>query len=321
MSQISCVPLIGMLLFYGVLVDGYYPTLYDNYYASSCKDAESVIQQTVSAELDKDLKQGAGLIRMQYHDCFVEGCDASILLDGPDAEKTADVNAHLKGFDVIDAAKSAVEAICPGVVSCADIIAYAARDSTVKLNGSSWVVQGGRKDGIVSSAANAEANIPPPTFEVTQLIDAFVQRGLTAWQMVVLSGSHTVGVGHCDKIVSRLYNFDSTDFTDPTIDPTYAEQLKADCPQFTFNTTIEVFMDVLTPGEFDSGYFDTLEQSKGLFTSDQSLYLDSRTKSSVEALKDEAKFEDEFAKAMIALGTVGVKTQGQVRTNCRVVNS
>lgn len=63
-----------------------------------------------------------------------QGCDASVLLDGPDTEKTALVNEKLAGYEVIDAAKAAVEAICPGVVSCADILAYAARDSTVEVH-------------------------------------------------------------------------------------------------------------------------------------------------------------------------------------------
>lgn len=58
-----------------------------------------------------------------------KGCDASILLDGSNSEKTAPPNLSVRGYDIIDAAKSAVEAICPGVVSCADIIAMATRDA------------------------------------------------------------------------------------------------------------------------------------------------------------------------------------------------
>lgn len=58
-----------------------------------------------------------------------QGCDASILIDAASAERKAVTNLGLRGFQVIDDAKSRIEALCPGVVSCADILALAARDS------------------------------------------------------------------------------------------------------------------------------------------------------------------------------------------------
>ena len=61
----------------------------------------------------------------------MQGRDASVLISSPrgDAEKDADDNLSLAGdgFDTVDKAKRAVEAACPGVVSCADILALAAR--------------------------------------------------------------------------------------------------------------------------------------------------------------------------------------------------
>lgn len=66
---------------------------------------------------------------MVFFVLFLKGCDASVLLDGPKTEKTANPNQSLRGFYVIDAAKAALEKACPGVVSCADVLNIAARSA------------------------------------------------------------------------------------------------------------------------------------------------------------------------------------------------
>jgi peroxidase len=66
----------------------------------------------------------------------LQGCEGSVLLNSSttQAEKNAFPNQSLRGFQIIDKIKSALEKACPGVVSCADILAIVARDvvATVK---------------------------------------------------------------------------------------------------------------------------------------------------------------------------------------------
>ena len=67
-------------------------------------------------------------------DPSLQGCDASLLLNatgGKEAEKDAAPNKTLRGFGFIDRIKEILEKECPGVVSCADVLALAARDSVV----------------------------------------------------------------------------------------------------------------------------------------------------------------------------------------------
>ncbi|KAG6430738.1 hypothetical protein SASPL_108811 [Salvia splendens] len=100
--------------------------LSSNFYSSSCPNLLSIIRTAVNSAVSSDSRMGASLLRLHFHDCFVAGCDASVLLDDTanfTGEKTAGPNNNsLRGFEVIDNIKTQVEAACPGVVSCADML-------------------------------------------------------------------------------------------------------------------------------------------------------------------------------------------------------
>jgi peroxidase len=68
----------------------------------------------------------------------LKGCDASVLLkDTPTfkGEQNALPNSNsLRGYEIIDGVKAILEKTCPNVVSCADILAVAARDSVVAVS-------------------------------------------------------------------------------------------------------------------------------------------------------------------------------------------
>ncbi|KAK7264117.1 hypothetical protein RJT34_31721 [Clitoria ternatea] len=110
-------------------------TFYDN----TCPNALSTIRTVIRSAVSKERRMAASLIRLHFHDCFVQGCDASILLDDSssiESEKSALQNANsIRGYNIIDQAKTQVEKLCPRVVSCADIVALAARDASFAVSG------------------------------------------------------------------------------------------------------------------------------------------------------------------------------------------
>eukprot|EP00253_Pinus_taeda_P019328 PITA_19328 len=303
------------------------------YYNTICPDAEPIVRRVVSSAFLNFTGVAAKLIRLHFHDCFVRGCDGSVLIDSIPGQFVAEKdspanNPSLGGFDVIDEAKLQLEAVCPKVVSCADIVAFAARDSASLASPIPlcWDVPAGRKDGNISLASNIRGNLPPPTFNVTQLTQLFASKGLSQDEMVTLSGAHTIGVSHCSSFVGRLYNFNGTNKTDPSLDPTYAQILKQGCPQGSpSNVNTTVFMDPDTPLTLDNVYYDEVIANRGLFTSDATLLTDPNTKSSVTANSglNLVGWQKKFATAMIKMGEISVLTgnQGGVRANCRVANS
>nr|CAD1833072.1 unnamed protein product [Ananas comosus var. bracteatus] len=126
----------------------------------------------------------------------VAGCDGSVLLDDTPTftgEKSAFPNkGSLRGFDVVDTIKALLEIVCPQTVSCADILAVAARDSVVALGGPSWTVLLGRRDSTTASLSAANSDLPSPFSSLNGLISAFAKKGLSTSDMVALSGAHTI---------------------------------------------------------------------------------------------------------------------------------
>ncbi|XP_074556724.1 peroxidase 5-like [Curcuma longa] len=286
------------------------------YYAHSCPQAEAIVKDEIEKALADDEGVGADLLRMHFHDCFVRGCDASLLLDSTNAskaEKDAQINLNLEGFDVIDTVKEKLEATCKGVVSCADLLSFAARDAIVHYGGIHYKVPSGRRDGRISIASDANA-LPSPDFKLAELTDLFISKGLTQTEMVILSGAHTVGIAHCDAFSKRL------DSSDPTLDAKYARVLRRQCPPKSNNT---VPMDPKTPNKFDNHYYRLVLSNRGLFTSDVTLTSTPGTATLVKSLAGNFKsFQLKFAEAIVKLGAIGVLTghDGEVRSNCRVVN-
>ncbi|KAL0014582.1 hypothetical protein SO802_001651 [Lithocarpus litseifolius] len=301
--------------------------LVENFYSSSCPNVESIVQQAVSTKFSQTFTTIPATLRLFFHDCFVEGCDASIMIGSPnnDAEKDAPDNISLAGdgFDTVIKAKQAVEQACPGKVSCADILAIAARDVVVLAGGPSFNVELGRRDGLISQASLVAGNLPEPTFNLNQLNTIFAKNNLSQHDMIALSGAHTVGFSHCSRFSNRLYSFSSSSPVDPSLSSTYAQQLEAACPQ-NVDPSIAVDLDPVTPRTFDNVYYQNLVAGKGLLTSDQVLYTNPKSQPTiVDFANNPGDFNGAFTAAMRKLGRVGVKTgnDGQIRTDCTAFNS
>ncbi|KAJ9154432.1 hypothetical protein P3X46_027765 [Hevea brasiliensis] len=321
--SIFCLITIALAFEIGVCHGG---KLRKNFYKDTCPQAENTVRSIIWKRVASNSTLPAKFLRMHFHDCFVRGCDASILLDSTPnntAEKAATPNLSLGGFEVIDEVKAQLEKTCPGVVSCADIVALAARDSvSFQFKKPIWEVPTGRRDGKISRVSEALSNIPSPFFNFTLLKQSFANKSLTVHDLVVLSGGHTIGVGHCNFFSNRLYNFTGKGDADPSLNSTYASFLKTKCRSLADNTTI-VPMDPSTPLSFNNNYYKILKLKEGLFQSDTALLTDKGSSSIVDQLLDSGKFFTEFSQSMKRMGSIQVLTgsAGEIRKNCRVVNS
>ncbi|RDX61481.1 Cationic peroxidase 1 [Mucuna pruriens] len=290
-----------------------------NYYDYSCPNALSTIKSVVEAAVQKEYRMGASLLRLHFHDCFVNGCDGSLLLDPSptiDSEKNALPNFQsARGFEVVDAIKQAVDQACgKPIVSCADILAVAARDSVVALGGPTWDVELGRRDSTTASRAAANQEIPAPFFSLSQLITNFKNHGLDEKDLVVLSGGHTIGYARCLSFRDRIYN-------DTDIDPNFAQYLKYICPRNGGDSNLSPLDP--TAANFDLAYYSSLVQKTGLLHSDQELFNGASTDALVQQYSyDTEGFFEDFANSMIKMGNIQPLTgdQGEIRVNCRKVN-
>ncbi|KAK9269260.1 hypothetical protein L1049_001030 [Liquidambar formosana] len=293
--------------------------LKNGFYSSSCPRAEAIVRSTVESHFNKDPTIAAGLLRLLFHDCFVQGCDGSVLIEGE--ERKAGPSFGLRGFEVIDDAKTQLETLCPGVVSCADILALAARDAVNLSDIPIWSVPTGRRDGRTSSAFNV-SNFPSPADSITVQRQKFAAKGLDDHDLVTLVGAHTIGQTACLFFEYRLYNYSGTGKPDPTINPEFLPQLQALCPENGDGSKM-VALDKDSQTKFDVSFFKNVKDGNGVLESDQSLWGDAATRTIVNNYAANIiRFDVEFPKAMIKMSSIEVKTgaQGEIRKICSKPN-
>ncbi|KAL6909867.1 hypothetical protein ACP4OV_001526 [Aristida adscensionis] len=297
------------------------------FYSKTCPNVEAIVREEMEKIISAAPSLAGPLLRLHFHDCFVRGCDASVLLNSTEgnlAERDAKPNLSLRGFGSVERVKAKLEAACPNTVSCADVLTIMARDAVVLAKGPSWPVTLGRRDGKVSSATEAADELPPAFGDIPLLTKIFASKGLDLKDLVVLSGAHTLGTAHCPSYADRLYSFNSNNGTDPTLDGEYADKLKTRCK----SVDDKAMLSEMDPGSyktFDTSYYRHVAKRRGLFQSDAALLTDATTRDYVQRIAS-GKFDDEFfrdfSESMIKMGDVAVLTgvQGEIRKKCYVAN-
>ncbi|KAF8695952.1 hypothetical protein HU200_036830 [Digitaria exilis] len=298
-----------------------------DFYAKTCPAVDQIVANVTAARYRDFPAAGPAVLRLFHHDCFVEGCDASILIaptttaSAPKVERDMEENRNLaqEAFDTVEMAKAAVESKCPGVVSCADVLALAARDYVQQVGGPYYPVKKGRKDSKVSLAGKVRGSLPRANSTVDELLRVFAGKGLGAADLVALSGAHTVGFAHCVHVLGRIYDYRGTRRPDPLMDARLVKALRMSCPSSGGSARVVVPFDVSTPFQFDHAYYGNLQARLGLLGSDQALFLDARTRPVVQELgANKTRFFEAFVASMDRMGSIRIKKgkKGEVRKIC-----
>ncbi|KAL7611205.1 hypothetical protein Lser_V15G13416 [Lactuca serriola] len=301
------------------------------YYKTTCPNAEAIIRKEMECAVLTEPRNAAFILRLHFHDCFVQGCDGSVLLEDTvtfQGEKNAPTNLKsLKGFDIIDRIKEKLESECPETVSCADALAIAARDATVLVGGPYWDVPVGRKDSKTASFAEVETNIPGANIGLLSIIAKFIYQGLSVTDMVALSGVHTIGMARCTSYRARIYgDYQITSLMNPIADSNL-KNLKSTCPEVGGRDNHVTALDYVSPNLFDNSYYHLLLRGEGLLNSDQELYssvLGVETRKLVmKYALDPIAFFEQFSESMVKMGNITnprTYVDGEVRKNCRFTN-
>ncbi|CAA7048292.1 unnamed protein product [Microthlaspi erraticum] len=295
------------------------------FYDRSCPRLQMIVKSGVWKAFKVDSRIAASILRLHFHDCFVNGCDGSILLEDTEdfrGEKNARPNRNsVRGFEVIENIKSDIESSCPLTVSCADIVALAAREAVVLTGGPFWPVPLGRRDSLTASEQAANTNLPSPFEPLANITAKFVALGLDLKDVVVLSGAHTIGFAQCFVFKHRLFNFKGSGQPDPNLaaSSVLLSKLKNTCPNVDSSDSKLAALDAASAVKFDNAYYVNLMNNVGLLDSDQTLMTDSTAAALVKSYSENPYlFSRDFAVSMVKMGNIGVMTgsDGVIRAKC-----
>ncbi|KAM0871964.1 hypothetical protein ACQ4PT_039051 [Festuca glaucescens] len=288
-----------------------------DFYKDTCPTLEIMVREAVERAIASDVGVVAGLLRIFFHDCFPQGCDASILLTGANSELKMPQNAGLRQnvLDLIESIRETVHQECGAIVSCADISNLATKHAVMQSGVPGNLVPGyllplGRKDSLSPATTQEVQTLPGPSFNVTQLVDTFARRGLNEVDLVALSGAHTIGNASCPSFMNRRGENDE-----------FVQKLKSNCTRFPAAPLQD--LDVTTPNTFDNMYYHNLQKNMGVLHSDMQLTLNATISQLVDFFAaDQGWFFATFSTSMSNLAHLEGKPAiiGEVRRNCFKVN-
>ncbi|RZS06767.1 hypothetical protein BHM03_00037480 [Ensete ventricosum] len=291
-SAVSRFNLASMLLFLATMSCEAHLT--PEYYANSCPQALSAIRTAVRSAIARERRMAASIIRLHFHDCFVQV-----------------KNAYDTFPDQL--AKTKSEGLMLILIP-------------MHVGGPTWTVKLGRRDSTTANKDLAEQNLPIATNDdLDKLISLFDRQGLSVKDMVALSGiskltsacAHTIGQARCITFRGRIYN-------ETNIDSGFAKTRSRRCPSSPVvgNNTLAP-LDLVTPNSFDNNYYRNLLTNKGLLHSDQVLFNGGPTDGIVRLYSQhQAAFFSDFADAMVKMGDICplVGSAGEVRKICSATN-
>lgn len=303
--------LLLLLLSPAALATAVFPDSGDSFHAVSCPQLDTIVLTTVQAALRQEIALAAGLIRIFFHDCFPQGCDASVYLMGTGADEISlgpNLTLQRRAMQLVESIRAKAHAACGPTVSCADVSALATRGAVVASGGPSYSVPLGQLDSFAPAPRDKVLDLPGPrTASVAELVATFATRGMAdVADLVALSGAHTVGRSQCDSFADRSGRMDDT----------FSRKLAANCSKHKDRLQN---LDVVTPDLFDNGYYKALTFNQGVFTSDMAL-IKNRTSAAIVRQFAESKeaFFAQFARSMTKLANAPRPggNVGEIRRNC-----
>ncbi|XWS53508.1 hypothetical protein CRYUN_Cryun10bG0007200 [Craigia yunnanensis] len=297
-----------------------------HFYEKSCPQVEDIVKNGLQAIFLADPTSPAALLRLMFHDCQVQGCDASILVDPGEGsvpmEMASTKNFGIRKRELISIVKSMVEAQCPQQVSCADILILTAREAVALTGGPRIKVPLGRRDSPQTPSYElADALLPPATAGVADMLNIFAKKGMTVAESVAILGAHTLGITHCSNIQNRLYSPNNGELR--VMEPDFAAFLRLTCPQGPLTSNLSFVLNDPTSFAFDNEYYVNAMGGRGVLKIDAEMVLDPQTAHFMQHFSiNQDDFFQAFSSAFVKLSCSGVLTgkQGVIRNNCNAIN-